>query len=100
MADTSLNGRFHLVVWKPDRTVQSMAETDGDVTDIAKDTWNSTTIAKTQWAPSGDSPRLYWQDMDNNGGLDLVAMLADKVQQSLRCHGPMLRDRAGRLRPE
>ena len=65
--DADRKGILDLVVLQADGRVRRLSRADG------ADGWDSADLAQWGDAPGDDSARLRWADLDNNGGMDLLA---------------------------
>lgn len=66
IADANHEGTLDLVVLRSGGAIEAVSSPDGTQ-------WKSTDLVSWTGAPASGSVRLLWGDLDNNGGLDLVA---------------------------
>jgi cytochrome c-type biogenesis protein CcmH/NrfG len=83
-ADVSRTGRFALVVLGVDGSIKAVTRTASG--------WQIEPLAQWNGSPADSSARLTWADLDNNGGLDLIATGSKGTQV-------WLSDQAGSLHP-
>ena len=73
IADVTQRGTMDLVVLGEDGIIRRLSRRGMNLSGESDSGWDVAEIARWPAAPHDGSARLLWADLDNNGGLDLIA---------------------------